>query len=57
MRFSLLTYLVEADFCVGKRAIIRAESHYEALAEASKRWGIPVDQLSASLHFPTTPTA
>jgi hypothetical protein len=49
MKFSLLTYRVEADYRPGLSAIIEAESVNDALLIASKRWGIHWKKLTATL--------
>ena len=47
--FSLLTYRVEADYRPGLFAIIKAESHWDALVAASALWDIPTKHITASL--------
>jgi hypothetical protein len=46
---SLLTYKVSADHKAMWFQIIQAESHYDALALASKKYNIPFNKLSATL--------
>jgi hypothetical protein len=48
-KFSLVTYRVEADFRPGLAITIQAESHWDAMEIASKKWGIPHKYITASL--------
>lgn len=50
---SLLTYKISADHKPLWFKIIKAESHYDALAAASKQFDIPFKKLSAQLWHAT----
>lgn len=46
---NLLTYKVTADHKPMWFKVIKAESHHDALVEASKQFNIPFNKLSATL--------
>jgi hypothetical protein len=49
MKFSLLTYRVECDTKVGRSAIVRAESHYDALVAGAKLFNCNIKDITAYL--------
>ena len=55
--FSLIPYKVEADFVPGLSTIIRAESYWDAILEASRLWDIPAKHITASLACTSTITS